>query len=157
MSCTKKKSIGENIRTIRKERKLTQSQLAEQCGVSQSTITKCENGETSISFELAIKVSQALHIPLKFLTTDTPGDVPVAFDDCMRAASALSDLLGFEFYTPWEWDSENERIRLIDGDKITDIRFDVFSDLMLSVAKYYSFLIKDLEKTYCPEAATDGE
>ncbi|MFA7092361.1 MAG: helix-turn-helix transcriptional regulator [Arcobacteraceae bacterium] len=37
--------IGENIKTLRKAKKLTQEQLASKCGISRVTLGKLERGE----------------------------------------------------------------------------------------------------------------
>jgi transcriptional regulator with XRE-family HTH domain len=37
--------IGENMKTLRKEKKITQEQLASKCGISRVTLGKVERGE----------------------------------------------------------------------------------------------------------------
>lgn len=121
MSCTKKKSIGENIRSLRKSEKITQSQLAKQCGVSQSTITKCETGETSIGFELAIRIAAALNISMYDLVgaAEDP-EQRAKYNAAHPIGSALDTILDsygysiiYESETPYLV-GKGERLRLSD-------------------------------------------
>ena len=49
-----------NVRKLRKERKLTQKQLAELVDVSESAICNIENGKRSPKFETLLKLAEAL-------------------------------------------------------------------------------------------------
>lgn len=49
--------------TRRKEKKLTQSELGEMCGVAQRTIAAYESGERRPSPEVAKKIGEVLGIP----------------------------------------------------------------------------------------------
>ena len=50
----------ENLRKIRKARGMTQKQLAELVGVTESSISQYENGGKTPSFEIALKLAEAL-------------------------------------------------------------------------------------------------
>jgi len=53
--------IAEKIKNIRKEKKLSQSALAEKVGVSRQTLSKLENGEIGkISLQVFMKILDAL-------------------------------------------------------------------------------------------------
>jgi len=54
-------SVGESVRIIRELQELSQSQLAELCGIPQSTISAIENDRISLGVERA----KALAIALK--------------------------------------------------------------------------------------------
>ena len=59
--------LAENIRTFRKQRALTQEQLADACGedgISRNYIQRIETGVSSCSLDTLIDIAQALHIPL---------------------------------------------------------------------------------------------
>ncbi len=58
--------FGERLRQLRKERNLTQKQLATLIGVKNSVISFYEVGDRTPSLEVIIKLSKALHI-----STDT--------------------------------------------------------------------------------------
>lgn len=51
--------MGERLRKLRKSKKLTISQLAEQIGMSDRMVSNYERGENAISLELIIKIYEA--------------------------------------------------------------------------------------------------
>ena len=60
--------IGENIKTLRKEKKITQEQLASKCGISRVTLGKVERGElgnTSVKTLDIILASLGLELEFK--------------------------------------------------------------------------------------------
>ena len=59
-------NLGENIRSVRKQKKLTQEQLADKIGVKRSVVSKYENDCVKISVETLDKIAMALGVePLK--------------------------------------------------------------------------------------------
>jgi len=65
-------SIGANIRQLRKDRHLTQKELAKLAEVPQSTLCQIEKGTTSIGRHDTIsKIFGALKVPVKKLHDDT--------------------------------------------------------------------------------------
>ncbi|MEW6686881.1 MAG: helix-turn-helix transcriptional regulator [Candidatus Edwardsbacteria bacterium] len=56
--------IGKQIRTIRKEAKKTQADLAEATGLSDNYIALLERGKRSASIETLEKIAKALDVPL---------------------------------------------------------------------------------------------
>jgi len=61
VSSKKIKEIGKRIRRIRKVNKITQEQLAEMIDVSVPYISKIENGKTTASADIIVRLTQALH------------------------------------------------------------------------------------------------
>lgn len=57
-------SIGENLKRFRENKGLTQCELAEKVGVSQSMINQIERGTKSISVPLAGEISVILDFSL---------------------------------------------------------------------------------------------
>ena len=51
-----------NLQKVRIEKKLTQQQLADECGVVRQTISEIENGRNKPSVELAKKLGKVLEI-----------------------------------------------------------------------------------------------
>lgn len=51
--------MGERLRKLRKSKKLTISQLAEQIGMSDRMVSNYERGENAISLEFIIKIYEA--------------------------------------------------------------------------------------------------
>lgn len=52
--------IGQRLCELRKEQGLTSTQLAERCGLTQSTISKVENGKWSVSLDILSKICGAM-------------------------------------------------------------------------------------------------
>lgn len=70
--------LGNAIKTIRKQKKLTQKQLAESCKVSINTICSIEKGVTFPAKNTINKICQALQIPEAYLLmfSITEEDIP---------------------------------------------------------------------------------
>jgi transcriptional regulator with XRE-family HTH domain len=62
-----RKFIGQRLRALRKERRLTQSRLGELSGLSGKFIGEVERGEKSISIDSLYAVAVALRLPLRAL------------------------------------------------------------------------------------------
>jgi putative transcriptional regulator len=56
-----------NIRVIRKGLKLSQEELAKQCGVTRQTINAIENNKYDPTLSLAFKLSKHLNTPIEKL------------------------------------------------------------------------------------------
>ena len=64
-------SFGENLRKIRKQRNITQEELAELLNVSRQAISKWEAGNGYPETEKLILISRELNISLDYLLNDT--------------------------------------------------------------------------------------
>ena len=60
-------SIGEKIRTVRKDAGLTQTQLAERMGTTQQAVYMYERGENSPRIDTVAKIAEALKVPVEYL------------------------------------------------------------------------------------------
>ncbi len=58
--------LGDMIKSVRKERKLTQQQLGELIGVQKSQISKLERSARNVTIETILKVFNALKADIKF-------------------------------------------------------------------------------------------
>jgi len=58
--------LGETIKRVRKERKLTQEQLGKLVGVKKAQISKIENNLNDARFETILKVFRALNAKIHF-------------------------------------------------------------------------------------------
>lgn len=59
--------IGQRVKKIREERKMTQKRLAEQVSVSSSSITRLELGQTMVSVFTIVKIAEVLNTPISYL------------------------------------------------------------------------------------------
>lgn len=60
-------NFGEKIKKLRKEKKLTQKQLAELAGVAVSAISAYESGNRYPSYEVLINLSHIFHVSTDYL------------------------------------------------------------------------------------------
>ena len=90
--------VGDNIKRIRKEKKLTQKQLGERLGISQAAIGQFEKGVTSPRLETVEKIASALGVS-KYILLDWDEQLGVPNDDPF----SCSDLKGIEYILPKEY------------------------------------------------------
>lgn len=70
--------LGEMIKSVRKERKLTQEQLGELIGVQKSQISKLERSTKNVTIETILKVFRALKANVKFSVEMNESEFKVA-------------------------------------------------------------------------------
>lgn len=78
------------LREARKAANLTQAELAEQIGVSRKTINTIENGVFVPSTVLALKLSQALGLPVEALFQLAPETTPAPSPGFMAQTARLA-------------------------------------------------------------------
>lgn len=64
---TLKRTVGDNIKFYRKEKDLTQEAFSKMIGITSTTLSKIENGETDIRIDLLEVISKKLDIPIQKL------------------------------------------------------------------------------------------
>ena len=66
------KILGENIRSLRTKKQITQEQLAELCDLHRTYIGAMERGDRNVSLNNIVKVAQALNVtPSELLIYDS--------------------------------------------------------------------------------------
>lgn len=60
-------TIGENIKKARKKKGITQKELGDKLGITQSSIAMFENDKTNIKLSTIRKISEALELPMSDL------------------------------------------------------------------------------------------
>lgn len=58
------KAVGERLRRLRQERRITQTDLARQIGIQQSDLSRMENGEYRVSLDTLFRLLQIFQLPL---------------------------------------------------------------------------------------------
>ena len=71
-------TIGEKIKTIRKQRGMTQQQLAEKSGVQTRTIQRYESGNSRAKYNVLNQIANALSVPIEWFdeSVELPEDIP---------------------------------------------------------------------------------
>jgi transcriptional regulator with XRE-family HTH domain len=77
--------IGSRLRKLRKSLGLTQTDLAEKLGITQSAWTQYETGTRKISIEVAAVVSRRFGVTLDWIYLGDPSGLP------MRLAALLTN------------------------------------------------------------------
>ena len=70
--------LGDMIKSVRKERHLTQEQLGELIGVQKSQISKLEKNTRNVTIETILKVFKALKTNIKFSVEISEGEFKIA-------------------------------------------------------------------------------
>lgn len=88
-----REAYGRKLRLFRKERRLSQEQLAEMAGCSTRAISNLERGLSGPGFDMLEKLASALNVPMRafFEFTDTQGERSDMLALLLQAANALSD------------------------------------------------------------------
>jgi transcriptional regulator with XRE-family HTH domain len=64
--------IGTKLRRLRKERKLTQTELARQIGIQQSDLSRMERGEYRVSLDNLMKILGVFDVQISEFFSDAP-------------------------------------------------------------------------------------
>lgn len=80
--------VGKRIKTLRKEKNLTAAQLANIVGVTQSALTKLENGDSGKRFEILVRLARALGVSIDALFPEM--DAPQE-DAALQTAQPTTD------------------------------------------------------------------
>ena len=62
--------IGQRIAELRKEQNLTQTQLAERCGLQQAHIARIETGRYSVGLDTLAQIADAMGMKIDFITNN---------------------------------------------------------------------------------------
>lgn len=63
-------TFGENLKRIRKEMKLTQQEMANRIGISQSYFADIEHNRKNISLAVVLRIAQGLDVSVNKLIND---------------------------------------------------------------------------------------
>ena len=140
------KENGMKIKEIRKQKKLTQIEVAKKASISRSYYADVENGRYSPSLETLVSISRALEVPVSYLITDEKIDVfdyleiqklqtNDRFEEVMNSLNASKDKLNtkqkqviidsLDFFTILS----NSKVDIIQQNKAIDFILEAF-DLM---------------------------
>ena len=104
-----KMNFGENLQKLRKEKNISQEQLAEELHVSRQTIGKWENGVTYPETECLIQISDFFGVSIDILLKGTVTDSKIV-------GAASTDKMGEETFSQTQQQSKalrNRRIRTV--------------------------------------------
>ncbi len=83
--------VGSRIRSLRKDRALTQADLAHRIGIQQSDLCRMENGEYKVSLETLFKILSIFEMNIAdFFNEDATGAAPDREFEFLRLYQKLS-------------------------------------------------------------------
>lgn len=89
-------NMGEKMKSLRIEKKLTQKQVADRVGVAISAISSYESGTRYPSYEVLIKLARTFHVSTDYLlgiTTTRTIDISGLDDGEIELVSQLVDII----------------------------------------------------------------
>jgi transcriptional regulator with XRE-family HTH domain len=86
--------IGDRLRKLREQKKLTQADIEERSGLARAYISRVENGHTVPAVETLEKFARALEVPIYVIFYD--GDKPPKFRAITFKRAERDDLFGAE-------------------------------------------------------------
>ncbi|WP_267959111.1 helix-turn-helix domain-containing protein [Virgibacillus halodenitrificans] len=90
-------NIGRKIKEARLGNKKTQQQIADECGISKSMLSKIENGQTSSAVATLSKISEALEVPLAWVLDDHPETDIVMLPKSERQFTVGNESMGYSY------------------------------------------------------------
>ena len=127
-------SIKKNIGNVRKEKKLTQEELAQRTGMSRNSLREIEVGETRLISEKLGDIADALGVTAERL---------ILGYDPMENNDSLSDIR--QSYETYRLDCEREMARLREERAIRDKLISPLEDLNASLKDNCRFLREKLD------------
>lgn len=90
-------NIGKRVKQARLRSKKTQQQIADQCGISKSLLSKIENGQTASAVATLSKVSEALDVPLSWVLDEHPETDLVLLPKANRQVRVGDESMGYSY------------------------------------------------------------
>lgn len=84
-------ALGERIRKVRKQKCLTQEQLAEACALSTAHIGHIERGTRALSIESLITISNVLNVSTDYLLLDVSNSADRKLSGIFNAMDNVND------------------------------------------------------------------
>jgi transcriptional regulator with XRE-family HTH domain len=82
--------VGKRIRTLRKERELTQAELSARIGIQQSDLCRMESGEYKVSLETLFKILKIFEMNVaEFFHVTTAGELTPDEEDLVASYRSL--------------------------------------------------------------------
>ena len=89
--------VGQKIRQIRKSRRLTQADLASRIGVTQSDLSRMENGEYKVGLDTLFRILQVFELSMSRFFEEPAADAPEAEEPTAPDAASETQQLVADF------------------------------------------------------------
>lgn len=98
--------VGKQIRTCRKQNKMTLEELSRIIGKSKSTISKYEKGEIPVDIETLYLIAKTLHVPIEYFLYYLPSVAPLS----QPANASPSFFTGLSRFYSYLFDGRNNHL-----------------------------------------------
>ncbi|WP_310739875.1 helix-turn-helix domain-containing protein [Oceanobacillus alkalisoli] len=85
------------MKQIRLRKKLTQQQIADQCQISKSMLSKIENGQTAAAVATLSKISETLEVPLSWVLDEEKEEELVLQRNNDRPSKVGDESMGYSY------------------------------------------------------------
>ncbi len=116
--------VGQKIRQIRKSRHLTQADLASRIGVTQSDLSRMENGEYKVGLDTLFRILQVFELSMSNFFEEPAAEPAESADAATNGVpfedwAALSDVSRREVreFIAFKKKMQDDRVRADDGDE----------------------------------------
>nr|WP_281250371.1 XRE family transcriptional regulator [Virgibacillus siamensis] len=89
--------MGKKIKQLRLKQKKTQQQVADECDISKSLLSKIENGQTSSAIATLSKISDSLNVPLTWILDDKEDKDLVLLHKKERPSRVGDENMGYSY------------------------------------------------------------
>ena len=86
-------TVGDRIKHLRKNQKMTQKEFSEKVGIARSTLAGYESNQIEPSLNVIFKISNTFNVRPSYFLKTMAVEYPVRNDDLMDIASKLDDLM----------------------------------------------------------------
>lgn len=134
-------NIGQNIRNIRKDKKLTLKQIGIKLGMSEQAIGQYERGERQIAADMLPDVAAALGCTMNDLLglniTDDDNVREFLYDDNQNRLIAILKIYGYKVY------EKDNIFRIVKDDTLKEISADQFDNAESFLNECINFILNN--------------
>jgi transcriptional regulator with XRE-family HTH domain len=104
--------VGRKIRQLRRQRKLTQVELAEKIGIHQSDLSRMEQGEYKVGLDTLLRILQTFNMTIGEFFEERPRETAIIDKYKMLSPTAQKEVDSFiEFKHIQQMEEDDEDVR----------------------------------------------
>ncbi|MEA4815962.1 MAG: helix-turn-helix transcriptional regulator [Lachnospiraceae bacterium] len=128
-------NVGERIKEIRTAKKLKQSDIAEEAGISRIAIGNYERGERQPTIEIAVRIAKALGVSISDLVSDNDYD-SIRDSSAMEGLKFILKYVYNEALFEASYIEDSDGVREYDGDFTVTLKAEGKEPIYLSKQDY---------------------
>ena len=103
--------VGRKIRQLRRQRKLTQVELAEKIGIHQSDLSRMEQGEYKVGLDTLLRILQTFNMTIGEFFEERPRETAIIDKYKMLSAAAQKEVDSFIEFKHTQQMEDDEDVR----------------------------------------------